>query len=124
MRPSRRWPCSSPRPRRRRLDSMRHHRSLEGGTAVLRELQQAFREGVLDDRAEAIVKRILGDGIAAERRLGLYRTTVLGPRGRVRGATSPAPRRLAGEAVFAAMARAFVRARPPAVPQLLDYGAE
>jgi hypothetical protein len=90
----------------------------------LRELQAAFARGVLDpSRGGEIAAGIVGERIAAERRLAIYRNNVLRSLRRVLEGAFPATRRLLGPERFAAVALAFVRAAPPDRPQLLAYGA-
>jgi hypothetical protein len=89
---------------------------------MLRELQDAFRRGVLEgDDADARAL-IASDAIPAERRLAIYRNNTFGSLVTVLQAAFPVVCRLVGEPFFRQAAAAFVRAAPPRVPQLLAYG--
>jgi hypothetical protein len=91
---------------------------------TLREVQAAFARGVLDPALiGGIARDIVGDGIAPERRLGVYRNNVLFSLRCVLEGSFPATRRRLGPERFAALALAFIRAEPPARPQLSAYGA-
>jgi Putative DNA-binding domain len=91
---------------------------------TLREVQAAFARGVLDPALSGgIAGGIVGDGIAPERRLGVYRNNVLVSLRGVLERSFPATRRRLGPKRFAALAESFIRAAPPARPQLSGYGA-
>jgi Putative DNA-binding domain len=91
---------------------------------ALRDVQAAFARGVLDPPLAArVASSIVGDGIAPERRLALYRNNVFFSLRRVLEGTFPATRRLLGSERFAEIALAFIGAAPPDRPQLLAYGA-
>ncbi len=91
---------------------------------TLREVQSAFARGVLDPALiGGIASGIMGDGIAPERRLGVYRNNVLVSLRGVLEGRFPATRQRLGAERFAALALAFIRAEPPARPQLSGYGA-
>jgi hypothetical protein len=91
---------------------------------TLREVQAAFARGVLDPTlAGAVAGRIIGAGIAPERRLAVYRNNVLLSLRRVLEGAFPASRRLLGPERFAKLAQAFIRSAPPERPQLMTYGA-
>jgi hypothetical protein len=91
---------------------------------TLREVQAAFAKGVLEPAAiGAIAGGIVGAGIAPERRLGVYRNNVLVSLRRVLEGSFPATRRRLGPERFAELAFEFIRAEPPARPQLWGYGA-
>ncbi len=91
---------------------------------TLREVQAAFARGVLDPaQIGAIAVGVIGAGIAPERRLGVYRNNVLSSLGGVLEGNFPASRRRLGPERFAALAERFIRAEPPARPQLSGYGA-
>jgi hypothetical protein len=92
--------------------------------ASLREVQAAFARAVLDPAATGgIAGATIGAGIAPERRLGVYRNNVLVSLRGVLEGCFPATRALLGPARFAALAERFIRAEPPARPQLSGYGA-
>jgi Putative DNA-binding domain len=91
---------------------------------TLREVQAAFARGVLDPSlAGGIASGVVGDGVAPERRLDVYRTNVFVSLRRVLEGTFPATRRLLGPERFAAFALDFIRAELPDRPQLAVYGA-
>jgi hypothetical protein len=91
---------------------------------TLREVQAAFARGVLDPALSgAIAGGIIGDGIAPERRLGVYRNNVVVSLRGVLESSFPATRRRLGAERFAALAEGFIRAEPPLRPQLSGYGA-
>ncbi len=91
---------------------------------TLREVQASFARAVVDPAlVGGIAGRIVGAGIAPERRLGVYRNTVLASLARVLEGCFPATRRRLGPERFAGLARDFIRAEPPARPQLTAYGA-
>ncbi len=89
---------------------------------MLRELQDAFRRGVLEGDDAAACALITADAIPAERRLAIYRNNTFGSLVTVLQAAFPVVCRLVGEPFFRQAAAAFVRAAPPRVPQLLAYG--
>lgn len=92
---------------------------------MLREMQRAFRRGVLsgedDPAALAVIAR---DHIPPAQRFGIYRNNTTGSLVGVLMAAFPVVVRLVGEPFFRHMARAYVQARPPRVPQLLAYGSD
>jgi Putative DNA-binding domain len=90
---------------------------------TLREVQAAFARGVLDPgAAPAALNGIASGGIAAERRLGIYRNNVLVSLQRLLEGAFPASRRLLGAERFREVALAFIRSRPPEQPRLAMYG--
>jgi len=89
---------------------------------MLRELQDAFRRGVLDGDGADACALIASDAIPAERRLAIYRNNTFGSLATVLRAAFPVVCRLVGEPFFRQAAAAFVRTAPPRVPQLLAYG--
>ncbi len=90
---------------------------------TLREVQAAFARGVLDPaQIGGIASGVIGDGIAPERRLGVYRNNVLVSLRSVLEGSFPATRRRLGPERFAVLAFDFIRAEPPARPQLSAYG--
>ncbi len=90
---------------------------------MLRELQQAFAHGVLEDDDRAAVAAIAADaGLSPAARFGIHRTNTIVSLLAVLQAAYPAICRLVGEDKFNFVARAYVRAHPPKVPQLSSYG--
>jgi len=91
---------------------------------TLHEVQAAFARGVLDPALiGGIAGRLVGDGIAPERRLGVYRNNVLASLRSVLEGRFPATRRRLGPERFAPLALDFIRTELPARPQLSTYGA-
>lgn len=90
---------------------------------ALAELQAAIRAVVLGADPGALEGIVADDGIGHAGRLRVYRnnTTILLTD--ALGDNFPVVRRLVGEEFFAAMARPFLRAHPPAGPCLFEYGA-
>lgn len=66
---------------------------------------------------------VIGDGVPAPLRFGIYRSNVIGSLARAIEAAFPATRIWLGDRRFRAAAVAFVHARPPSRPQLSAYGA-
>ncbi len=91
---------------------------------MLRELQAAFRTGILDDRPDAALALIGGAPDTAARRLALYRNNTLGSLAIALAAAFPVVERLVGPDFFRAAARRFVAEAPPQAPQLLAYGGD
>ena len=90
---------------------------------MLRELQSAFRAGILDDAPDRALALIGGDPATAARRLALYRNNTLGSLATVLARSFPVVERLVGADFFRGTAHRFVAAAPPDRPQLLAYGA-
>lgn len=63
-------------------------------------------------------------GKRADKRYDVYRNNVTVSLIEAVGAVFPAVRRITGEDFFRAMARAYVRARPPSSPLLFEYGRD
>jgi hypothetical protein len=92
---------------------------------TLREVQAAFVRGVLDPaQIGGIASGVIGDGIAPEGRLGVYRNNVLVSLRCILEGSFPVTRRRLGPERFAALTQGFIRAEPPARPQLSGYGAD
>jgi hypothetical protein len=92
---------------------------------ALRELQTAFRRAVLD-RDEGAVEfmdaAIEPGELLASERLGVYRNNVFAALAHVLRETFPVVRRLVDERFFSYAAHEFIRAHPPSVPALAEYG--
>lgn len=88
----------------------------------LADIQRGMRRSVLEGDA-AIAALIVGDGIAAVDRLGIYRNTFESVATRALRLNHPAVAKLVGDDFFEATARAYVAARPPASAWLDRYGA-
>lgn len=90
---------------------------------TLHELQQSFAAAIVaGDPAAA--EFVIGDGIAPEARLNVYRNTYLGNLVGAMRISFPAVRKLVGNEFFEGAARAFIDAHPPKCAHLNDYGAE
>ncbi|ALA20555.1 MULTISPECIES: DNA-binding domain-containing protein [Chelatococcus] len=63
-------------------------------------------------------------GKRADKRYNVYRNNVTVSLIEALGAVFPAVRRITGEDFFRAVARAYVRARPPSSPLLFEYGRD
>ncbi|MHB1204343.1 MAG: HvfC/BufC family peptide modification chaperone [Rhodospirillaceae bacterium] len=90
---------------------------------MLADLQRAFQDAVLgaDDGALGSLTETPRGGVAA--RIAIYRNTVQGSLAEVLAAAYPVVQRIVGQAFFAGLARRFVAAAPPRLPQLSAYGA-
>lgn len=88
----------------------------------LLDLQQAMRTGIVGTAPGALAQAILADGIAPERRIQVYRNHYYVTLIEALAATFPVTHRLVGERFFAAVARRFAAASPPAGPCLFEYG--
>ncbi len=89
----------------------------------LREVQAAFREALLGGPAEPAAAGILGDGLAPEARLDIYRHHVFTTLTAALQATYPVICRLVYEQFFRYAADQYIRAHPPAGPCLFEYGS-
>ena len=92
---------------------------------ALRELQTAFRRAVLEDDGRAIAQmsaEVEPVGLSASERLAIYRNNVFAALSEALRETFPVVRRLVDERFFSYAAHEFIRAHPPAVPTLAEYG--
>lgn len=89
---------------------------------MLRDIQEAFRRGVLDGDDAALDGLAVTGDLGAARRLGIHRNNCIGSLDSVLQAAYPVVCRLVNERFFRFAARAYLRAHPPTVPQLLRYG--
>src|SRR5690349_2642081 len=89
----------------------------------LRELQAAFLTALLGGPTEPAAAQILGDGLAPEARLGIYRHHVFTTLTAALQATYPVVCRLVHEQFFRYAADQYVRAHPPAGACLFEYGS-
>ena len=90
---------------------------------ALRDLQAAFAAHIAgDDRAD-LVTAVVGDTIAAEARLRVYRHHVNYSLSAALAATFPTVQALVGEGFFCGLAQAFMAEALPAQPVLAEYGA-
>lgn len=90
---------------------------------ALRELQAAFRAGVLDDDERGVAGAIVEDGLSASARLAVYRHHVLTSLTAALEATYPVVCRLVDRRFFAYAADRYIRQHPPSTPCLFEYGA-
>lgn len=86
------------------------------------EFAAAFSAGLFSGALPAAVSVTTPDEAAL--RFAVYRNTVAHGRARALAARYPVIERLLGEGCFAAVARAFLAAHPPASPQLFLWGGE
>lgn len=87
---------------------------------TLSGLQRDFKDAVLGAAGDALAAHI-APGLAA--RVAIYRNTVQGSLADVIAAAFPVTQRVVGAAFFTALARRYVAAQPPRLPQLSSYGA-
>lgn len=78
----------------------------------LREIQRAFLSGVLNDAVAPIAAGIVGNGIAPERRLAIYRNNAVEGFLKTLRATFPVLLRLSGEDWFLQTGRRYMRRHP------------
>ena len=88
----------------------------------LRELESSFGRALLGDADDALLDLIEGDGLAPAARLRIYRNHVLVTLTDALEATYPVVCRLVDERFFRYAADQYIRAYPPAVPCLFEYG--
>ncbi|RQR51791.1 DUF2063 domain-containing protein [Burkholderia sp. Bp9126] len=96
-------------------------------TPSLAELQQAFDRALLRDAnrdaIDDIAAAVLGDGLAPQARLNIYRNTALSVLINALRLSFPAVQRLVGPEFFDGAARLFCEAAPPDSAWLDEYGA-
>src|SRR5215470_4176048 len=119
---SRRSRSSSAKPRRRRFssDAPRRERALPS----LREVQRAIRASLVERDDAAAAACILGDGLAPQQRLAVYRNTFASSLASALRLSFPAVECLVGAEFFDNAARIFAHERAPASANLDDYGSE
>ncbi|MGE3537434.1 MAG: putative DNA-binding domain-containing protein [Candidatus Tectimicrobiota bacterium] len=89
---------------------------------TLHEFQTLFREAMFGADAAQLTAAIVGDGLAPEARLQIYRHHVLTSLTEVLKTTFPVVCRLVDERFFAYAADAYIRVHPPEQPCLFAYG--
>ncbi len=89
----------------------------------LRELQAAFRDGVLGGDATRLAPLIAGGRLAPLQRFAVHANHYRLALGEALAATFPATRGLVGAQAFAFAARRFAIEHPPREPRLWAYGA-
>lgn len=90
---------------------------------ALRELQLAFKDGLLGGDGEAALAQIEGDGLDPRARLAVYRHHILTTLTAALEAAYPVVCRLVDRRFFAYAADAFIGQHPPTGPCLAEYGA-
>ena len=88
----------------------------------LRELESSFGRGLLGEPDAALLDLIAPDGLTSDARLRIYRNHVLVTLTDALIATYPVVCRLVDERFFRYAADQYIRAHPPAVPCLFEYG--
>lgn len=90
----------------------------------LRELQRAFAAAVLDGHSSELATRVHANGLDGEARLQIYRNNARISLTQALADVFPVIGRLVGEAFFAQLARAFLRAHPSRSGNLHGLGRE
>ena len=90
----------------------------------LLDIQRAIRRSVVLHQNDAAIAAIVGDGLAVEQRLAIYRNTFVGSLVKALRLTYPAVDRLVGVEFFNGAAEAFAHERPPRSALLDEYGVE
>jgi len=90
----------------------------------LREVQRAIRASLVERDDAAAAACILGDGLAPQQRLAVYRNTFASNLAGALRLSFPAVERLVGAEFFDNAARIFAHERAPASANLDDYGSE
>ena len=88
------------------------------------ELQRAIRLSIVERDDTAAAGYIVGDGLAPEQRLSVYRNTFVSSLTNALRLSYPAAYRLVGAEFFEGAAQIFVHNRPPRGAYLDEYGAE
>lgn len=91
--------------------------------SALRKIQEDFFATVLSND-DVIARHVAVPRGPKGRRIAVYRNTVQSGLVDVLAVAFPVVRRIVGEAFFSTLARRFIAAHPPRVPQLSTYGAE
>jgi len=89
---------------------------------ALREVQDAVRRSLVDGEDRLAAGYIVGDGLAPERRLAVYRNTFLGNLASALRLSYPAVHRLVGADFFEGAALRFAGEQPPRSGYLDEYG--
>lgn len=90
----------------------------------LHEVQQAIRMSVVEREDSIATTYVVGDGLAPEQRLSVYRNTFVSSLTNALRLSCPAVHRLVGAEFFEGAAQIFVHERPPRGAYLDEYGAE
>src|SRR5215510_6442325 len=91
---------------------------------ALREVQAAFRGALLDGDDSLAAATIAGDGMRPDAQLRIYRHHVFATLTAALKTTYPVVCRLVDERFFDYAADCYIRARPPSVPCLFEYGGD
>ena len=91
---------------------------------MLREMQRAFRAGVLGGDPAAAEAFVVADRIGAADRVLVYRNNAQLSLVAVLASDFPVTQRIVGPDFFREMARQFTFTHPPARPELLAYGSD
>jgi hypothetical protein len=89
---------------------------------VLGELQTLFKSALLQ-HDHSVVSTVLGDDLAPDARLAIYRHHVFTTLTEILKAAYPVVCRLVDERFFAYAANQYIRQQPPTGPCLFEYGA-
>lgn len=89
----------------------------------LPELQDAFRDALLDGNARRILREVENRRVGAAGALAIYRNHVRISLTAVLRTTFPVVCKLVDERFFAFAAHAYIQANPPVAPCLPEYGA-
>lgn len=90
----------------------------------LHELQRAVRLSLVEREDGTAAMYVVGNGLAPEQRLAVYRNTFDGNLTNTLRLSYPAIHRLVGAEFFEGAARIFAHERPPRTAWLDEYGAE
>jgi hypothetical protein len=90
---------------------------------ALPDLQDAFRDALLDGNARRILREVENRRIGAAGALAIYRNHVRISLTAALRTTFPVVCKLVDERFFAFAAHAYIQARPPSAPCLAEYGA-
>src|SRR5689334_10345462 len=90
----------------------------------LREVQRGLRASLVEWDDGAAAAWVLGDGLAPEQRLSIYRNTFAANLANALRLSFPAVRQLVGGEFFGGAAHLFVHERPPLTAYLDEYGRE
>lgn len=90
---------------------------------ALLDLQHAMQRGILGEDDAEIAAYVVGDGIAPDARVGIYRNSVIAGLTNALRLSFPAVLSLVGEAFFETATRIFIQDNPPDRAWLDTYGA-
>lgn len=89
---------------------------------ALLDLQHAMRRGILGEDDAEIARYVIGDGIAPDARVGIYRNSVIAGLTNALRLSFPVVQSLVGDAFFETAARIFIQDNPPDRAWLDTYG--